>query len=228
MSFCIWLYVGNFLNLKWSFGESALKKLWCSKYEYGFAVSWVWRRWEALTACAFLVPAPKEQNDCVSPLHPIVFGGSFSSKLPMRKSPWCLNLTIDVFLSMCLVFYFVRRSLYTVLPTQSTGLGYCWLLFWNADEYKSSWILPLLWAFGNRYFMTCACVDYWSTVLPQLETLSNIPAVALHGKMKQVILPHCLPASLFWKGDDGSPQFSLKLICFVSIPENCRIGKLTK
>ncbi|CAM6050827.1 unnamed protein product [Sphagnum compactum] len=37
------------------------------------------------------------------------------------------------------------------------------------------------------YFMTCACVDYWGTVLPQLETLSGMPTVALHGKMKQSV-----------------------------------------
>lgn len=35
--------------------------------------------------------------------------------------------------------------------------------------------------------MTCACVDYWAIVLPQLEALSGIEAVALHGKMKQVL-----------------------------------------
>lgn len=34
--------------------------------------------------------------------------------------------------------------------------------------------------------MTCACVDYWALVLPKLEALSGIQAVALHGKMKQV------------------------------------------
>ncbi|XP_024387826.1 DEAD-box ATP-dependent RNA helicase 18 isoform X1 [Physcomitrium patens] len=35
------------------------------------------------------------------------------------------------------------------------------------------------------YFMTCACVDYWAIMLPQLESLSGLQAVALHGKMKQ-------------------------------------------
>lgn len=34
--------------------------------------------------------------------------------------------------------------------------------------------------------MTCACVDYWAIMLPQLESLSGLQAVALHGKMKQV------------------------------------------
>uniref|UniRef100_A0A7I4A9V9 C2H2-type domain-containing protein n=1 Tax=Physcomitrium patens TaxID=3218 RepID=A0A7I4A9V9_PHYPA len=37
----------------------------------------------------------------------------------------------------------------------------------------------------NWYFMTCACVDYWAIMLPQLESLSGLQAVALHGKMKQ-------------------------------------------
>ncbi|KAG0569950.1 hypothetical protein KC19_6G127800 [Ceratodon purpureus] len=37
------------------------------------------------------------------------------------------------------------------------------------------------------YFMTCACVDYWAIILPQLEALSGIQAVALHGKMKQAV-----------------------------------------
>ncbi|XP_020578823.1 DEAD-box ATP-dependent RNA helicase 18 [Phalaenopsis equestris] len=35
------------------------------------------------------------------------------------------------------------------------------------------------------YFMTCACVDYWGTVLPQLSVLKSFPLIPLHGKMKQ-------------------------------------------
>lgn len=35
------------------------------------------------------------------------------------------------------------------------------------------------------YFMTCACVDYWGVVLPQLTILRGFSLIPLHGKMKQ-------------------------------------------
>ncbi|CAK9323894.1 unnamed protein product [Citrullus colocynthis] len=35
------------------------------------------------------------------------------------------------------------------------------------------------------YFMTCACVDYWGVVLPQLIVLKGLSLIPLHGKMKQ-------------------------------------------
>lgn len=35
------------------------------------------------------------------------------------------------------------------------------------------------------YFMTCACVDYWGVVLPQLPALKGFCLIPLHGKMKQ-------------------------------------------
>ncbi|XP_042439053.1 DEAD-box ATP-dependent RNA helicase 18-like [Zingiber officinale] len=35
------------------------------------------------------------------------------------------------------------------------------------------------------YFMTCACVDYWGVVLPQLTELKGCPIISLHGRMKQ-------------------------------------------
>ncbi|KAL8490192.1 hypothetical protein ACS0TY_025435 [Phlomoides rotata] len=35
------------------------------------------------------------------------------------------------------------------------------------------------------YFMTCACVDYWGTVLPCLSALKDFSLVSFHGKMKQ-------------------------------------------
>lgn len=35
------------------------------------------------------------------------------------------------------------------------------------------------------YCMTCACVDYWGTVLPRLPALRHLPILPLHGKMKQ-------------------------------------------
>lgn len=39
---------------------------------------------------------------------------------------------------------------------------------------------------GFRYFMTCACVDYWGVVLPQIKALKGSTIIPLHGKMKQV------------------------------------------
>ncbi|CAN0888427.1 DEAD-box ATP-dependent RNA helicase 18 [Linum grandiflorum] len=35
------------------------------------------------------------------------------------------------------------------------------------------------------YYMTCACVDYWGVVLPQLSALKSLSLIPLHGKMKQ-------------------------------------------
>ncbi|EPS62883.1 hypothetical protein M569_11905, partial [Genlisea aurea] len=35
------------------------------------------------------------------------------------------------------------------------------------------------------YFMTCACVDYWGTVLPHVPALKGYFLISLHGKMKQ-------------------------------------------
>eukprot|EP00271_Cylindrocystis_brebissonii_P005500 TRINITY_DN1755_c0_g1_i1.p1 TRINITY_DN1755_c0_g1~~TRINITY_DN1755_c0_g1_i1.p1 ORF type:complete len:807 (+),score=156.37 TRINITY_DN1755_c0_g1_i1:219-2639(+) len=37
------------------------------------------------------------------------------------------------------------------------------------------------------YVLTCACVDYWASVLPQAGPLKKIPLRALHGKMKQSV-----------------------------------------
>ncbi|WCJ39991.1 DEAD-box ATP-dependent RNA helicase 18 [Euphorbia peplus] len=42
-----------------------------------------------------------------------------------------------------------------------------------------------------RYFMTCACVDYWGVVLPQLPALKGFSLVPLHGKMKQALIVLC-------------------------------------
>ncbi|KAH0748510.1 hypothetical protein KY290_027742 [Solanum tuberosum] len=39
--------------------------------------------------------------------------------------------------------------------------------------------------FGVRYFMTCACVDCWGTVLPCLSCLKSFSLISLHGKIKQ-------------------------------------------
>ncbi|THU68229.1 hypothetical protein C4D60_Mb08t01710 [Musa balbisiana] len=36
------------------------------------------------------------------------------------------------------------------------------------------------------YFMTCACVDYWGVILPQLIVLKGCPIIPLHGRMKQI------------------------------------------
>lgn len=35
------------------------------------------------------------------------------------------------------------------------------------------------------YFLTCACVDYYSAVLPQLKEMKGIALFPLHGKLKQ-------------------------------------------
>ncbi|GLT92924.1 hypothetical protein SLE2022_107340 [Rubroshorea leprosula] len=37
------------------------------------------------------------------------------------------------------------------------------------------------------YFMTCACVDYWAVVLPQVTALKGLPLIPLHGKLKQTV-----------------------------------------
>ncbi|KAI3930046.1 hypothetical protein MKW92_014906 [Papaver armeniacum] len=55
-------------------------------------------------------------------------------------------------------------------------------------EAKMSYNLHLqkyLWAFIWSYFMTCACVDYWGVVLPQIAALKGCSIIPLHGKMKQ-------------------------------------------
>ena len=39
--------------------------------------------------------------------------------------------------------------------------------------------------------MTCACVDFWATVLPSLESLKKISMISLHGRMKQVSMGVC-------------------------------------
>ncbi|CAA6660219.1 unnamed protein product [Spirodela intermedia] len=36
------------------------------------------------------------------------------------------------------------------------------------------------------YFMTCACVDYWSVVLPKISILKGCSFTSLHGRMKQI------------------------------------------
>ncbi|KAL2634811.1 hypothetical protein R1flu_006290 [Riccia fluitans] len=57
------------------------------------------------------------------------------------------------------------------------------------------------------YFMTCACVDYWGTVLPQLKMLKGLSIIPLHGKMKQSVREKALatfaeqPASVLFCTD---------------------------
>ncbi|XP_075513373.1 DEAD-box ATP-dependent RNA helicase 18 [Primulina tabacum] len=57
-------------------------------------------------------------------------------------------------------------------------------------EKKSSQLIDILVKNKTRkliiYFMTCACVDYWGTVLPRLSVLKDFSLISLHGKMKQV------------------------------------------
>ena len=49
--------------------------------------------------------------------------------------------------------------------------------------------------------MTCACVDFWATVLPSLESLKKISMISLHGRMKQVSteLCFCINIALYMK-----------------------------
>ncbi|XP_059301877.1 DEAD-box ATP-dependent RNA helicase 18 isoform X1 [Lycium ferocissimum] len=58
----------------------------------------------------------------------------------------------------------------------------------EADK-KSSQLVHLLTKNKSKktivYFMTCACVDYWGTVLPRLSCLKSFSLISLHGKMKQ-------------------------------------------
>ncbi|XP_057523265.1 DEAD-box ATP-dependent RNA helicase 18 [Amaranthus tricolor] len=58
----------------------------------------------------------------------------------------------------------------------------------EADK-KSSELVNLLVEYKSKkiiiYFMTCACVDYWGVVLPQLSVLKGHSLIPLHGKMKQ-------------------------------------------
>lgn len=58
----------------------------------------------------------------------------------------------------------------------------------EADE-KPSQLAQFLLEFSSTkaivYFMTCACVDFWGTVLPTLDCLKNIQMFTLHGKMRQ-------------------------------------------
>ncbi|KAJ7526177.1 hypothetical protein O6H91_17G085700 [Diphasiastrum complanatum] len=60
----------------------------------------------------------------------------------------------------------------------------------DADE-KSSQLVHFLKKHLDKkvilYFMTCASVDFWGTVLPQLVGLNEISSVSLHGKMKQSV-----------------------------------------
>ncbi|MQM02684.1 hypothetical protein Taro_035450 [Colocasia esculenta] len=44
------------------------------------------------------------------------------------------------------------------------------------------------------YFMTCACVDYWSIVLPTITVLKDCSLISLHGRMKQVAREKALAA----------------------------------
>ncbi|KAJ4769064.1 RNA helicase [Rhynchospora pubera] len=55
---------------------------------------------------------------------------------------------------------------------------------------KSSQLVAFLSQYSSKkiiiYFMTCACVDYWGVVLPQIKALKGSKITPLHGKMKQV------------------------------------------
>ncbi|BAT86467.1 hypothetical protein LR48_Vigan03g300400 [Vigna angularis] len=57
------------------------------------------------------------------------------------------------------------------------------------EDKKPSQLIDILIKNRSRkiiiYFMTCACVDYWGTVLPCLSVLKGFSLIPLHGKMKQ-------------------------------------------
>uniref|UniRef100_M1C1C8 ATP-dependent RNA helicase n=1 Tax=Solanum tuberosum TaxID=4113 RepID=M1C1C8_SOLTU len=58
----------------------------------------------------------------------------------------------------------------------------------EADK-KSSQLVHLITKNKSKkiivYFMTCACVDYWGTILPRLSCLKSFSLISLHGRMKQ-------------------------------------------
>ncbi|XP_010558064.1 PREDICTED: DEAD-box ATP-dependent RNA helicase 18 [Tarenaya hassleriana] len=58
----------------------------------------------------------------------------------------------------------------------------------EADK-KSSQLVDLLIKNKTKklivYFMTCACVDYWGLVLPQIPSLKSLCLIPIHGDMKQ-------------------------------------------
>lgn len=60
----------------------------------------------------------------------------------------------------------------------------------EADK-KSSELVDLLVEYKSKkiivFLMTCACVDYWGVVLPQLAVLKGHSLIPFHGKMKQNI-----------------------------------------
>ncbi|KAJ8426432.1 hypothetical protein Cgig2_021039 [Carnegiea gigantea] len=67
----------------------------------------------------------------------------------------------------------------------------------DADK-KSSELVDLLVKYKSKkiiiFFMTCACVDYWGVVLPQLAVLKGLSLIPFHGKMKQKIRDKALAA----------------------------------
>ncbi|CAI0443829.1 unnamed protein product [Linum tenue] len=70
-----------------------------------------------------------------------------------------------------------------------TGVSVFMQYFECEADKKPSELVDLLVKNKSRktiiYFMTCACVDYWGVVLPQLSVLKGLSLISLHGKMKQ-------------------------------------------
>lgn len=61
-------------------------------------------------------------------------------------------------------------------------------LFCEAEEKSSQLVEFLLQNLSKKiiiYYMTCACVSYWGSVLSQFSVLKDFPLIPLHGKMKQ-------------------------------------------
>ncbi|KAI0526944.1 hypothetical protein KFK09_002538 [Dendrobium nobile] len=75
------------------------------------------------------------------------------------------------------------------LTSQRTPFGlHIEYLLCEAEKKSSHLVEFLLQNISKKiiiYFMTCACVDYWGSVLPQLSVLKGFPLIPLHGKMKQ-------------------------------------------
>ncbi|PKA67265.1 DEAD-box ATP-dependent RNA helicase 18 [Apostasia shenzhenica] len=78
-----------------------------------------------------------------------------------------------------------------VLISSRTPLGlHIEYLSCEADKKPSQLVQFLLVNVSKKiiiYFMTCACVDYWGSVLPRVFVLNGFPLIPLHGRMKQTV-----------------------------------------
>ncbi|EFJ23182.1 hypothetical protein SELMODRAFT_103968 [Selaginella moellendorffii] len=81
-----------------------------------------------------------------------------------------------------------KKQTPSTLSVQSTNSDFSQYLISDADE-KSSQLAQFLLEHKSKktivYFMTCASVDYWGTILQKVDIMKNVSIVVLHGKMKQ-------------------------------------------